>query len=75
MDNAQTALIVGLGGVLTTAIAGTVPTIFIFTLEKRRLKQTNEEHQWQQRHAEQQRRLKLADLALDSLGEFLSYSD
>lgn len=75
MDNAQTALFVGLGGVLATAFAGIMPSVFSHRLEKSRLKESRDEHSWQRRQAEIKRHLELSDRALDTLVEFLGYAD
>jgi len=75
MDNAHTALFVGLGGVLATAFAGIMPSVFSHRLEKSRLKESRDEHSWQRRRAEIERHLELSDRALDTLVEFLGYAD
>jgi len=75
MDNNDLALIVGLGGAMTTALAGIIPAFLNHKLEQQRLKFEEQENQHRQKDSERAHRIALADGAINSLTEFLGYSD
>lgn len=75
MDNSELALIVGLGGAVTTALAGILPAIFNHRLEQRRLEFDEKENRLRAQESERAHRIALADEAINSLTEFLGFSD
>jgi len=75
MDNSELALIVGLGGAVTTALAGVIPAILNHRLEQRRLEFEEQENRRGKKDSERAHRIALADGAINSLTEFLGYAD
>jgi hypothetical protein len=75
MENTQIALLVGFGSVVATATAGIAPAVFSYRLEQKRLHLEDSEHQRQSDESERAQKIALADVAIESLTEFLAYAD
>jgi hypothetical protein len=75
MDNNDLVLLVGLGGAVTTALAGIIPAIPNHRLEQRRLKFEEQENKQRKQDYERAHRIALADGAISSLTEFLGFND
>jgi hypothetical protein len=75
MDNNDLVLLVGLGGAVTTALAGIIPAILNHRLEQRRLEFEEQENKYRKQDYERAHRIALADGAISSLTEFLGFND
>ena len=75
LDNSELALSVGLGGAVTTALADIIPAIFSHRHEQRRLEFEEQENRQRKKDSERAHRIALADVAINSLTEFLGYAD
>jgi len=75
VQNSDLVLIVGLGGAVTTALAGIIPAILNHRLEQRRLEFEEQESKHRKQDYEQAHRIALADGAINSLTEFLGFND